>query len=146
MIFLLIGFILWKNKIYEKGTIVCTYTGINDLYKIHTEYQINYKKDIVNYLETTETIESNDKKMLEKYQINLHMIYDEYNSLDNYKNMIHLENNKLTSITKINYAKLDIKEWININQNNKDLLEKNHVSLNKLKQIYQNNGANCHYR
>lgn len=146
MIFILIGFILWRYKRYEKGTIVCTYTGRNDLYKIHTEYQINYKKDIVNYLETTETIESNDKKMLEKYQINLHMIYDEYNNLDNYKNMIHLDNNKLTSITKINYSKLDIKEWINIDRNNKNLLEKNHVSLKKIKKIYQNNGATCRYR
>ena len=127
----------------KSGTMICTYTNKNTVYSIHTEYQINYKNNVVTKLKTIETIESNDSKMLEEYKVSLEAIYSNYNKLKYYDNNVVIKNNKLTSTTNINYDKLDLEEWTKIDSNNKQLLVDDKVNYEKVKNIYIENGAKC---
>ena len=83
--------------------------------------------------------------MLEQYQNTLELSYLKYNTLDNYYNSVTLKDNELTTITKINYEKLDIDKFISIDNSNKNLFSNKKIKLTKLKKIYTDNGAKCKY-
>jgi uncharacterized lipoprotein YehR (DUF1307 family) len=148
LIFLIIILILLVIIIYFflnpiKGTVICTYTNNNSSYKISTKYKINHYKDEVLYLSTKEVITSSDTDMLEEYKSSLELLYSKYNDLEYYNNSISLNNNKLVTITNINYKKLDFNKFIELDNGNKDILVNNKVSLKKIKKIYKENGARC---
>jgi hypothetical protein len=143
IILILLGILLYFILNPVKGTLLCTYTSENDVYKIKSEYRIYYNKGIVNYLKTNEVITSTDTDMLEEYKTSLELVYSNYNGLDNYSNTISLEDNTLTTITLINYKELDMDKFIEIDSDNKSILEGKKVSLKKVKSLYKNNGARC---
>lgn len=151
-VFILISILLWTVVFlffyfrYQKGILLCSYTTENDLYKIHTIYKVHYQKDIVNYLETKEVMESKEADMLNQYRDSLEEMYEKYRSLDYYDNVITMNKEKLTSVTKINYQKVDIKQWVQLDESNQDLMKNSHVSFQKIKKIYRDNGARCRYR
>lgn len=130
---------------HKSGKMKCVYTSTSDVIETSSIYLITYKNNIVNNLETREVIVSNDKNMLDEYKTALELVYSEYNGLEYYDNSVTLKKNKLTTITKVNYEKLDINKFISIDKNNKDLFTNNQVKLSTLKKIYKKNGAKCRY-
>ncbi len=122
---------------HKSGKMKCVYTSTSDVIETSSIYLITYKNNIVNNLETREVIVSNDKNMLDEYKTALELVYSEYNGLEYYDNSVTLKKNKLTTITKVNYEKLDINKFISIDKNNKDLFTNNQVKLSTLKKIYK---------
>lgn len=145
LIILLSLVVLLITSGHKSGKMKCVYTSTSDVIETSSIYLITYKNNIVNNLETREVIVSNDKNMLDEYKTALELVYSEYNGLEYYDNSVTLKNNKLTTITKVNYEKLDINKFISIDKNNKDLFTNNQVKLSTLKKIYKKNGAKCRY-
>ena len=84
--------------------------------------------------------------MLSDYKFSLETVYNKYNKLKYYDNAIILKDNTLTVKTNINYEKINIDIFIDIDNNIKKLLNKGNISVKKLKQTYKNNGAKCIYK
>jgi uncharacterized lipoprotein YehR (DUF1307 family) len=145
LIILLSLVVLLITSGHKSGKMKCVYTSTSDVIETSSIYLITYKNNIVNNLETREVIVSNDKNMLDEYKTALELVYSEYNGLEYYDNSVTLKKNKLTTITKVNYEKLDINKFISIDKNNKDLFTNNQVKLSTLKKIYKKNGAKCRY-
>lgn len=144
IIIVLISFIFYKSK---NGLIICTYKVQNDIYEINNIYKINYKEGFVTNLHTKEQTKAADEKLLLDSKISLELMYSNYNKLENYQNTVTLKDNILTSETKINYQKLNVKDFINIDKNNKRLFTKdNKVKVSTLKKMYKDNGARCTYK
>ena len=146
IIIILVIIIILNIYNYNSRLIQCTYNSKNDLYDIKTKYLIKHKKDKVINLYTEEVITSTDEKMLSDYKFSLETVYNKYNKLKYYDNAIILKDNTLTVKTNINYEKINIDNFIDIDNNIKKLLNKGNISVKKLKQTYKNNGAKCIYK
>lgn len=143
LLLLIMVFLVTNN--HKSGKMKCVYTSTSDVIETSSVYLITYKNNIVSKLESKEVIISNDENMLNEYKTTLELVYNEYNNLKYYDNSITLKDNKLETITKVNYEKLDINKFISINKSNKDLFTNNKVKLSTLKKIYKQNGAKCKY-
>ena len=87
------------------------------------------------------------QKIVEDYKKTLEEIYKPYNELDYYENNISIKDTTLNSVTIINYEKIDAKTLVEINSNFKTIMnKKNKVPVTKLKKLYEQNGAKCHYK
>ena len=116
------------------------------MYKIFEEIYYSKSYDSLNTYRNFETVAVPfNKTMLNEYKTALELVYSEYNNLEYYDNTVTLKDNKLTTITKVNYEKLDINKFISIDKNNKELFNNNKVNLSTLKKIYKKNGAKCKY-
>ena len=111
-----------------------------------TKYVVKYKNKVVNNVSTEEIFIKNDPTTLNEYKSTLENMYMPYNNLKYYDYSITIKDNQVISKTNINYKKLDMKKFIEIDSNNKSILTNNKVSIKKLKKIYKNNGARCIYR
>jgi len=143
MLLIIIVVIIYFNT---RTVMICTYTSSNDIYNFESKYIVKYKKDRVLYLESKETLTADDEKMLEEYKQVLELLYSNYNSLEYYSNKITLKDNKLTTITKANYDKINIDELVKIDEESNNLIRNNQVSLYKLKETYKEEGAKCIYK
>lgn len=147
IIILIILSIILLNLIYPKsGIMICTYNNTNDIYKISTKYEIEFKNRLVNNLYTEEIIEASDEKLLKEYKTSLELVYSKYANLKYYDNSVTIKNNKLVSKTNINYQKININKFVALDNNNRKLLTNNKLELKKLKKTYTGNGAKCTYK
>ena len=125
---------------------ICTYSAEADVYAMKTKYVVKYKNKVVNNVSTEEIFIKNDPTTLNEYKSTLENMYMPYNNLKYYDYSITIKDNQVISKTNINYKKIDMKKFIEIDSNNKSILTNNKVSIKKLKKIYKNNGARCIYR
>ena len=142
LIVLLLIIVYFKTR----TTMICTYTNSNDIYYIETKYKVKYKNDKVLSLYTKEVIMSDDDNMLKEYKSTLDLVYSKYNELKYYNNNMRIEDNKLISETKVNYEKIDIEEFLKVDESNINIVRNKQVSLKKIRKIYKENGARCTYR
>lgn len=136
---------VYYNK-YRNNIMICTYSTEADVYSMKTKYVVKYKNKVVNNVSTEEIFIKNDPTTLNEYKSTLENMYMPYNNLKYYDYSITIKDNQVISKTNINYKKLDMKKFIEIDSNNKSILTNNKVSIKKLKKIYKNNGARCIYR
>lgn len=141
LVIILITALICFNK--KDGTMICTMQTEENEIKIKAKYQIEYKNKVVETIVTKEEITSEDEEILKNYKTLLENMYQEYNKIDYYMNKVEIKNDTLTSITKINYKKIDLEQLITIDSNNRSIIEDNQVSLKKLKQAYTQQGARC---
>ena len=144
-IILIIVISIYYNK-YRNNTMICTYKTSADVYAMQTKYVIKYKNGIVNNVSTEEIFIKNDKETLKEYKDTLENMYMPYSNLKYYDYSIKIKDNQVISKININYKKLDMNKFIEIDSENKKILTNNKVTINKLKKIYKNNGARCVYR
>ena len=115
--------------------------------KISAEYQAKYKNRIVTRVKTVEKITLSTKEEVEAYKETLQEIYKPYNEIEYYENNISIKDTTLNSVTTINYEKVDIEVLLQKNKYFETIINKqNKVSVTKLKKLYEENGAKCHYK
>ena len=136
---------IYYNK-YRNNTMICTYSTTADVYSMQTKYVVKYKNGIVSNVSTKEIFTKYDEETLKEYKSTLENMYMPYSNLDYYDYSITIKDNQVISKININYSKLDINKFIEIDSANKDILTNNKVTIKKLKKIYKNNGARCIYR
>lgn len=136
---------IYYNK-YRNNTMICTYSTTADVYSMKTKYVVKYKNGVVNNVQTKEIFTKYDEETLKEYKSTLENMYMPYSNLDYYDYSITIKDNQVISKININYKKLDMNKFIEIDSKNKDILTNNKVAIKKLKKIYKNNGARCVYR
>jgi len=123
---------------------VCTNTvDINESTTLAAEYSIYAEGDIVHILSSTEALKSDDKELLDDYKQKLSEVYGVYSQVPYYFNAIFEEEGYLTSITTVNYFKVNTDDLIKIDENNANIISDGIVSLSVLRELYESNGAVC---
>ncbi len=144
-VFLVLGVLILTGCGKEKeGALTCTINKqIDSSTKLESVYNVSYKNGYATEVATTETITSDSSEALETYKSSLESMYGSYKNVEYYDNDIKLEENKLISTTKINYEKIDTDKLIEIDSNNKSLMEDGKVKVSMLKEAYETLGATC---
>lgn len=138
--------VLIKIKIGPiNGELVCLYKNNTNVMTSSLNYKMDFKLKNVTKLETQEIIESTDKELLKTYKESLEELSKKYNSLKYYKTNIIEKENQLIVNTIINYNKIDMKKYLEI-EGDKTYIKNNKLKVSILKEIYEKNGAKCHYK
>ena len=133
-------------KIKPSGYIYCIDNRNSNGIDIKTEYKIYYDNMYVTKLISKEEVNCDDDEVLIEYRDILKEKYSLYNDVKYYDNSVKLKNNTLTSITEINYKKIDTKKLISIDSANRSIIKNDKVYIKDIYKIYKNSGAKCKYK
>lgn len=90
-------------------------TSTEDNSKVDIQYEIYYnEKEELEILKSREVVSSSDQKILERYKNAYESIYSVYNGLEYYDHELIEENEKVISITYINYGKVSMDRLMKI--------------------------------
>ena len=132
-----------NNVNHSSGTLVCTLNNSDsDWINVKGVYTVKYSGEYVNLVDTIETINSENEQWIEYYKNALEETYKPYKNLKFYDYDIKTTKNTLTSKVTINYEKIDMNKFLEINQST-IFIENGKVSLEKLKSYYELIGATC---
>ena len=114
-------------------------------YKLESEYKIYGKGDVVEKVETIETITSTNEEILEYFEEYLEETYEEYDKIyGGYTNEVENENGKVVSKTIIDYNIMDVEQYVEDNSGMKNYVNSNNKLLLKgIINIYESLGAVC---
>lgn len=126
------------------GKLVCNYKNNSEVMISSLSYKMDFRLRNVTKLETKEVIESEDKDLLKTYKESMEELAKKYTSLKYYKTKITEKDNKLIINTTIEYGKIDMKKYKEI-EGEKSYIKNNKLKIKKLKEIYEKNGAKCQY-
>ena len=125
-------------------TMKCTMKGtILEGTTMKNEYKVTYTGKYVDMVESIETVTSDSQKVLDTYKTTIESMYSPYKDVKYYDYDITIEGDTLTSVAKINYAKIDTDAMIKVNSANKSLLKDGKLALKDLKDVYEQMGAEC---
>lgn len=144
---LMVALISGCEKNEELKVTKCTLTNNNlaAQYNLKSEYTIYSKNNVVDKVETKETVISSSNAILDYFETYLTNLYKKSNeTYGGYSNKIVKENDQLTSTTTINYQVMDTQKYVEDNSAMKNYLnEKNKLTLEGIKSIYTSLGAIC---
>ena len=128
----------------KEETMTCTRTGNMSGVEMDFTYNIYYQGDIVNKVQTTEIITSDDEETLKTYEDGITSLYSNFDNIDHYNYDVVIEGNTLTSTTDINYKQMDMDKLLEIDSSIGSLLNSdNQVVLDKVVEAYEATGATC---
>ena len=128
----------------KEQKMICTRTSNMNGVKIDLRYEVTYQGNKVNKVESTEKVESDSKETLNTYKEAVENLYSNFDNIENYKYNVIIEGYTLTRTVKIDYAKIDINELLEIDSSVQQLLNDNKkVDLDKITQVYESAGAVC---
>lgn len=126
------------------GKLVCTLSSApGDPHADYT-YTAYFKFWKVNKIVTEEVITSKNKKILEIFEQQEKDINKEFEILDFYERNINLEGKHLTSVTTIDYDRIDYKKMASIG--NKVTNKEKSLKVGATKKMYEESGAKCSYK
>ena len=149
MLVLVIAVVLITGCTNNDKEIVKTCTSTtNDVangYKLESTYKIYAKGDIVEKVETIETITSEDETILDYFEETLEDTYEATNEVyGGYTNEVENENGKVVSKTTIDYTKMNMEQYIKDNTVMKNYVNSdNEILLEGIITIYESLGATC---
>jgi len=135
-----------NNNSKSNWTMVCTLNKSDSFWaNIKSVYTVTYSGEIVNLVNTIETVNSDEEQWIEYYKNIVEETYKPYKNLKYYVYDIKTTKDTLTSKVTINYEKIDMNKFLEINPNAASLFltKDNKVSLEKLKMYYELIGATC---
>ena len=93
---------------------------------------------------STEKITSSDKNILKEYESSYKELFSKYKDIKYYDNTITTSNNAITSITKIDYTKVDTDKILELEGENGNIYTKDgSVKLKTLLDLYKKYGSQC---
>lgn len=136
-----------KNNVDNSNeTMFCTLSKTNFMSwtSLESTYKINYNGEYVNSVDTVEIVNSDDEQIIEYYKDAVEEIYKPYKNLKYYDYDIKATKDTLTSKVTINYEKIDMDKFVEINPEGAAFFVKdNKISLEKLVEYYEMIGATC---
>jgi len=136
-----------KNNVDNSNeTMFCTLNKPNFMSwtSLESTYKINYNGEYVNSVDTVEIVNSDDEQIIEYYKDAVEEIYKPYKNLKYYDYDIKATKDTLTSKVTINYEKIDMDKFVEINPEGAAFFVKdNKISLEKLVEYYEMIGATC---
>lgn len=129
----------------KSGTMTCTNTveSNNGTYTSNLESKITYEDGYVNTITTEEVIKTKTDSQAKDFKELLDNYYIKYNKINGYSNTVVVNNKTVTSKTTIDYKNLDIKEFVKIDEANKQLIKDGKVLLEDIKANLKQQGARC---
>lgn len=132
--------------VLSTSTMVCkgSFDQSKNGYTLNTKYVIKARGKIVKKIKITETIQSNDKKLLNDFKEQFEREYS-YNKKNygGYDYQIINKNDKVVANLRINYRHFDMKKFVKNNGAMKDFTVKNKLTLSGAKKLYESTGAIC---
>lgn len=136
-----------KNNVDNSNeTMFCTLSKTNFMSwtSLESTYKINYNGEYVNSVDTVEIVNSDDEQVIEYYKDAVEELYKPYKNLKYYDYDIKATKDTLTSKVTINYEKIDMDKFVEINPEGAAFFVKdNKISLEKLVEYYEMIGATC---
>lgn len=143
VVLLLVVVVTGCGKVTTK-TMTCTMKGmVSEGITMKNEYKVTYTGKYVDMVESIESVTSDSEKVLETYKETIEAMYAPYKDIKYYDYDVTINGDTLTSVAKINYAKIDTKAMIEVNSANKALLGDGKLALDDLKEVYKQMGADC---
>lgn len=130
----------------EEGTTKCTLSSkdVVNNYSLESEYIINYKGDLVENVETTETVISDDDEILDTFKTTLNDTYSKMNeTYGGYTYDVTKEDGKVISKVTIDYNKMNVEQFVKDQPTLKSYIEDNKLKAEGLKELYETMGATC---
>lgn len=127
------------------GELHCSYKNNTNTMISSLKYNLKFKNKNVTKLETEEIIESDDKDLITTYKESIETLSKKYDDLNHYKTSITTEENKLIVKTTIEYNKIDMKKYLQI-EGEKTYIKNNKLKVDEIKKIYERNGATCKFK
>lgn len=131
----------------EEKIMNCDLKSTNSVqgYTLTSKYTIYYTGDSVNSVETKEEVKSDEESILDYFEKTLTNTYETANeNYGGYDNNITRSDNSITSTTKIDYNKMDMKKYIDDNTAVKSYVNSdNKFTVDGIKSIYETMGAIC---
>lgn len=129
-----------------KNTVVCKLSSADPAgsYKLERTDTITKDKDVIKSIETKEVYTSDSEELLATLKQTLEQTYDTYNGVyGGYTNQITNENGVVTSTTKIDYSKLDIKKYASDFNLNDYKTEDGQLKVDGMVNYYEQMNATC---
>lgn len=127
------------------GELHCSYKNNTNTMISSLDYKLKFKNKNVTKLETEEIISSDDEELIETYKASIEELSTKYEELEHYKTNITTEDNKLIIKTIIDYSKIDMKKYLQI-EGEKTYIKNNKLKIDEIKKIYERNGATCKFK
>lgn len=127
----------------ETKTMTCTRTLNQNGMSADLKYEVEYAKDVVKKVKSTEKITSETTELLETYKTSIEATYSPYKDVEHYNYNVTIDGNTLTSSTEIDYEKIDTDKMIEIDSANGQLIKDGKISLEDLTSAYEALGATC---
>ena len=133
------------TKEKDESTLKCTRTasGMNDA-TASLNYTIYYRGDYVTKTVSVEKVTSDDSSVLDTYQQSYEKIFVPYKDIDYYENKVDRTSTSVTSITVINYEKVDVSKILAIEGEDGNIYDEDgKVKKDTLVSFYKKYGAKC---
>lgn len=133
-----------KEEKSESKEMVCTLSADVDANtSMESTYKVKYIDDKVLNVNTIEKITSSNKQVLETYKTTVDSMYSPYKDIKGYNYETKIEGNAFISTVNADYERIDLDEFIEINEGAKLLVRDGHVSFELIKTTYEAMNATC---
>ena len=140
----LLLFILTGCGNSEMTMLTCRATFAIDEYTEFASEHIMYAVgDDVHVVTSTESVRSEQEELLDDYRGRLNEIKDTFNRLPFYTFNVFEEEGIITTIRMVNYKRINMDDLLTLDSNNQQLMRNGRVSLNVMREFYEENGAIC---
>lgn len=136
------------NKVNDKEIVKTCKSTASDVasgYKVESEYKVYAKGDVVEKVETTEIVTSDDEELLDYFEEYLEDTYESTNEVyGGYTNNVTNENGKVISTTTIDYNVMNIEQYVKDNTAMTNYVNSNNeILLEGILNLYEGLGAVC---
>ncbi len=126
------------------GKMVCKFSSAPGDPHADYIYTVNFKLWTVKNVETKQVITSSNKELLENYLKLEKEIIEKYKKLNFFKREVSIKDKELTSITIIDYKKMDYNAFEKVETKAK--IKNKNIRVGTMKKLYQKIGATCSYK
>lgn len=131
----------------EQKVTTCNLTQTDNAtgYKLVSEYKVYSTGDVVDKVETVETVTSEDEAILDYFEETVNKTYStQSETYGGYTYKVTNENGKVVSEATIDYSKMDLNKYASDNTAVKNFLnEDNRITVEGVTSIYEALGAVC---
>lgn len=121
----------------------CIRNGVMDNGEASLNYDIYYTGEVMNRLEATEKVTSEDNSLLDEYENAYREIHNHYVGLDYYITEVIRRDNYVMSKTVIDYDHINIEKLIDIEGTEDNIFDGNVPKIAKWKDLAKKFGAQC---
>ncbi len=127
----------------KEKTMTCTRTMNQNSISFDLKYEVEYLKDYVTKIKSTEMVKSSDKNVLESYKETVEKTYEPYKDVEHYNYSVEITEDTLISKTDLDYTKIDVDKMIEIDSANSKIIKDGKIKLEDIKNTYETMGLIC---
>lgn len=127
----------------DEGLLHCTRDATVEGGSGTFNYYISYKGEDLTFLESSESVKSDDQSILDTYEESYRNIDIYYEGIKYYDTKIERTKDSVTYNIKIDYTKVDIKKLIEVEGEEDNIFENNKAKLSKYFELVKKLGVTC---